>query len=206
MNRRLRIGLTGGIASGKTTAAERFIELGVAVIDADEAARAVVAPGQAGLAAVVARFGPGVLATNGELNRRALRDLVFADPALRRELEDILHPLIRAAMEERAAASGGPYLVMAIPLLVEGGDRKTVDRILVIDIDSDTQLQRVMTRDSCSLTQARAIIVAQASRAARLQAADDVIVNSGSVAELRCAVDELHRRYLDLSGSSPAAR
>jgi dephospho-CoA kinase len=206
MNRRLRIGLTGGIASGKTTAAERFIELGVAVIDADEAARTVVAPGQAGLAAVVARFGPGVLATNGELNRRALRDLVFADPALRRELEDILHPLIRAAMEERAAASGGPYLVMAIPLLVEGGDRKTVDRILVIDIDSDTQLQRVMTRDSCSLTQARAIIDAQASRAARLQAADDVIVNSGSVAELRCAVDELHRRYLDLSGSSSAAR
>jgi dephospho-CoA kinase len=206
LNRRLRIGLTGGIASGKTTAAQRFIELGVAVIDADEAARAVVAPGQAGLAAVVAKFGSGVLGADGELNRRALRDLVFSEPALRRELEDILHPLIRAAMEQRAAAAGGPYVVMAIPLLVEGGDRKSVDRILVIDIDPETQLERVMVRDSCGLTQARAIIGAQASRAARLAAADDVILNSGTVPELRGAVDELHRQYLSLSESSPAAR
>jgi dephospho-CoA kinase len=205
MTGRLRIGLTGGIASGKTTVAERFAELGATVIDADEAARAVVAPGQPGLAAVVARFGAGVLAANGDLNRRALRELVFSDPALRRELEGLLHPLIRTAMEQRAAAAGGPYLVMAIPLLVEGGERAKVDRILVVDIDADTQLERVMRRDSCSAEQARSIIAAQASRATRLQAADDVIVNSGTILELRSAVDELHQRYLGLSESSSAA-
>jgi dephospho-CoA kinase len=205
MTGRLRIGLTGGIASGKSTVAERFIELGVAVIDADEAARAVVAPGQPGLAAVIARFGPGVLAANGELNRRALRERVFSDPALRRELEGILHPLIRAAMEQRAAAAGGPYLVMAIPLLVEGGDRTRVDRILVVDVDPETQLQRVMRRDSCGAEHARSIIAAQASRAVRLEAADDVLVNSGTLLELRSAVDELHQRYLGLSEASSAA-
>jgi dephospho-CoA kinase len=205
MTGRLRIGLTGGIASGKTTVAERFAELGAAVIDADEAARAVVAPGQPGLAAVVARFGPGVLTANGELNRRALREWVFSDPAMRRELEGLLHPLIRTAMEQRAAAAGGPYLVMAIPLLVEGGERAKVDRILVVDIDVETQIERVMRRDSCSAEQARSIIAAQASRAARLAAADDVIVNAGTIRDLRSAVDELHQRYLGLSGSPSAA-
>jgi dephospho-CoA kinase len=203
MNHRLRIGLTGGIASGKSTVAQRFIELGAAVIDADEAAREVVAPGQPGLDAVVARFGPGVLAANGELNRRALRELVFSDPAMRRTLEGILHPLIRSAMEQRAAASGGPYTVMAIPLLVEGGDRTKVDRILVVDIDPETQLERVMTRDSCSADQARSIIAAQAPRAARLKAADDVILNSGTISDMRSAVDQLHHRYLKLAGVIP---
>src|SRR5882724_931042 len=132
---RLRIGLTGGIASGKSTVAQRFAELGVPVIDADVSARWVVAPGQPGLKEVVKAFGSGILLPTGELDRRALRDLVFADPQRRRELESILHPLIRADMERRAASSVGPYLVMAIPLLVEGEGRGHLDRVLVVDVD-----------------------------------------------------------------------
>src|SRR5271163_3522851 len=116
MNSRLRIGLTGGIASGKSTVSQRFIELGVPVIDADVAARAVVLPGTPGLELIVQRFGEGILAANGELDRRALRELIFNDPAARRDLDAILHPLIRVQMESHAAAAPGPYLVMAIPL------------------------------------------------------------------------------------------
>ena len=203
MARRLRIGLTGGIASGKSTVAQRFIELGVPVIDADEAARAVVLPGQPGLARVVEKFGAGMLTADGDLDRRALRNQVFSDPALRKELEGILHPLIQAEMERCAMAAAGPYLVMAIPLLLEGGGRGRVDRILVVDVDESVQLQRVMTRDSCTLEQARAILAAQASRADRLKAADDVLVNAGAVSELHQAVDRLHERYLRLVAAPP---
>jgi dephospho-CoA kinase len=207
MARRLRIGLTGGIASGKSTVAQRFVELGVPVIDADEAARAVVLPGQPGHARVVEKFGVGVLAADGQLDRRALRNQVFSDPALRKELEAILHPLIQAEMKRSAVVAVGPYLVMAIPLLVEGGrGRNQVDRILVIDVDESVQLQRVMARDSCTLDQARAILAAQASRADRLKAADDVLVNSGSVSDLHQAVDRLHERYLQLAAAAPTPR
>jgi dephospho-CoA kinase len=203
MAHRLRIGLTGGIASGKSTVAQRFIELGVPVIDADEAARAVVQPGQPGLARVVEKFGAGILTADGDLDRRALRNQVFSDPALRKELEGILHPLIQAEMERSATAAAGPYLVMAIPLLVEGGGKSRVDRILVVDVDESVQLQRVMARDSCTLEQARAILAAQASRADRLKAADDVLVNTGAVSELHQAVDRLHERYLRLVAAPP---
>ena len=199
MERRLRIGLTGGIASGKSTVAHRFMELGVPVIDADAAARAVVAPGTPGLVAVIERFGPSVLAENGELDRRALRDLVFTDPDSRRDLEAILHPLIRADMEQSAELAVGPYVVMDIPLLIEGGSRDRVDRILVVDVEEAVQLQRVMARDGCTLEQARAILASQASRAARLAAADDVLPNTGTVTDLRQAVDHLHERYLRLA-------
>jgi dephospho-CoA kinase len=202
MPHRLRIGLTGGIASGKSTVAQRFVELGIPVIDADESSRFVVAPGQPGLTELTKRFGAGVLTANGELDRRALRTLVFADSQLRRDLEAILHPLIRADMARRASAALGPYLVIAIPLLVESGNQSQVDRILVVDVDEDVQLKRVMARDSTTLEQARAILAAQASRAARLKAADDVIVNSGSVSELQQAVDGLHERYLRLAATT----
>jgi dephospho-CoA kinase len=202
MPRRLRIGLTGGIASGKSTVAQRFVELGIPVIDADESSRTVVASGQPGLAELTKRFGEGILTADGELDRRALRNLVFADPQLRRDLEAILHPLIRVDMEHRASAAAGPYLVMAIPLLVESGSQGQVDRILVVDVDEDVQLRRVMARDSTTLEQARAILEAQAPRAARLKAADDVIVNSGSVSDLRHAVDGLHERYLRLAATT----
>lgn len=199
MTRRLRIGLTGGIASGKSTVAQRFVELGVPVIDADESSRLVVAPGQPGLAAVVTKFGKGVLTANGELDRRALRDLIFSDPYARRDLEAILHPLIRADMERRAEAAAGSYIVMAIPLLVEGGSRNHLDRILVVDVEQSIQLERLIARDFISLDQARAILAAQASRASRLKAADDVLINAGTVTQLRHAVDRLHERYLQLT-------
>jgi dephospho-CoA kinase len=199
MGRRLRIGLTGGIASGKSTVAQRFTELGVPVIDADAAARAVVMAGTPGLAAVRERFGSGVIAANGELDRRALRDLVFKDPGSRRDLEALLHPLIRAEMERSAKLAAGPYVVMAIPLLVEGGSSDRVDRVLVVDVEETVQLQRVMARDGGTLEQARAILASQASRSDRLAAADDVLLNAGSVMDLRQAVDHLHEGYLRLA-------
>jgi len=199
MGRRLRIGLTGGIASGKSTVAQRFAELGIAVIDADEAARAVVEPGTPGLSEVLKRFGSGVVAENGELDRRALRNLIFSDPGARRDLEAILHPLIRAHMDRSAQMAGGPYVVMVIPLLVESGSSGRVDRILAVDVDEAVQLQRVMERDGCSLEQARAILASQASRSARLAAANDVLLNTGTVTDLRQAVDHLHERYLRLA-------
>jgi dephospho-CoA kinase len=200
---RLRIGLTGGIASGKSTVERRFAELGVPVIDADDSARAVVARGTSGLAAVVERFGAGVLTPQGELDRRELRSLIFSDVARRKELEAILHPLIRADMEERSSQATGPYIVLSIPLLVEGNSRGRWDRVLVVDADESLQVARLMSRDAVSEAEARAALAAQASRAARLAAADDVLVNSGTVADLRQAVDLLHRRYLQLAADMP---
>jgi dephospho-CoA kinase len=200
---RLRIGLTGGIASGKSTVEQRFAELGVPVINADDSARAVVARGRPGLAAVVERFGAGILTPQGELDRRELRSLIFSDTARRKELEAILHPLIRTDMEERSSLATGPYVVLSIPLLVEGNTRGRCDRILVVDADESLQLARLMSRDAVSEAEARATLTAQASRAARLAAADDVLVNSGTVAELRQAVDLLHRRYLELAAGMP---
>jgi dephospho-CoA kinase len=205
MARRLRIGLTGGIASGKSTVAARFAELGVPVIDADEVARAVVARGEPGFVQVLEKFGPRVVGANGDLDRRALRDLIFADPSSRRDLETILHPLIGAEMQRRAAAAIGPYVVMAIPLLVEGSSRDSVDRILVVDVDETVQLERLTLRDGSTPEQARAILDAQASRTNRLKAADDVLVNSGTIPEVRHAVDRLHERYMHLAEATPPA-
>jgi len=202
MSPRLRIGLTGGIASGKSTVERRLTELGVPVINADDSARAVVARGQPGLAAVIARFGNGVLTRDGELDRAAVRNLIFQSPEKRRDLEAILHPLIREHMKQQTLTATGPYLVLSIPLLVEGGaSRDRIDRILVVDADESHQVQRLMSRDSVSAEQARSILAAQASRADRLKAADDVLVNSGSVPELRQAVDQLHQRYLEMASS-----
>ncbi len=170
------------------------------VIDADVASRNVVETGKAGLEQVVRHFGPGVLDAGGNLDRRALRALIFSDPAARKALDAILHPLIRAEMEQQASTAKGPYLVMAIPLLVEGGEaRDRVDRVLVVDVDEAVQLQRVRARDGGSEEQAHAILASQASREARLAVADDVIFNSGSVADLRQAVDRLHEQYLRLA-------
>jgi dephospho-CoA kinase len=202
MGPRFRIGLTGGIASGKSTVSQRFIELGIPVVDADQAAREVVAPGSTGLAEVVRRFGHGVIGIDGSLERAALRELIFRDPSARRDLENILHPLIRADMEKKAKVAIGAYLVMAIPLLVEGGTRAGLDRILVVDVDEAVQLQRVIARDGSSAEQARAILASQASRDARLDIADDVLLNTGSVTDLRQAVDRLHRRYLGLAATN----
>ena len=199
----LRVGLTGGIASGKSTVSAAFTQLGVPVIDADEVAREVVAPGTPGLQAVVRRFGQQLLDPAGALKRGALRALIFQDPQARHDLEAILHPLIRSRMEALADATTGPYVVMAIPLLVEGGPSDRVDRILVVDADESAQVQRVQARDHVDDSQARAILAAQASRAQRLSVADDVLENRGTVAELRQAVEKLHGHYLQLAGARP---
>ena len=207
MTRPLRIGLTGGIASGKSTVTQRFGELGVPVIDADVASRSVVEPGKPGLAQVVARFGTGVLDADGQLDRSALRNLIFKDSSLRQALDAILHPLIRVEMEREATQSEGPYVVMAIPLLIEGGSAgKRMDRVLVVDADETLQIQRLQARDGSSVEQARAILASQASRAARLAAADEVLLNTGTVAELRQGVDRLHEQYLQLAQTSSSRR
>ena len=202
----LRIGLTGGIASGKSAAAAVFAELGVPVIDSDVIAREIVAPGSAGLAAIRARFGEGVLQADGQLDRRALRAQVFADPAARLDLEALTHPLIRERMAAQSAAAAGPYQIHAIPLLVEGGAKRPgIDRVLVIDCPEEIQVARVMARDRVDEASARAVLAAQASRAQRLTAADDIIVNDRGLDALRDAVTALHRRYLE-SAAVYAAR
>lgn len=197
----LRIGLTGGIASGKSAAADAFAALGVPVLDADLIAREVVEPGQPGLARLVAEFGDDLLDDRGRLDRRALRTRVFADPAARRRLEALLHPAIWARLEARSAAAGGPYQVLVIPLLVESGAAHTVDRVLVVDCAIETQVQRLRDRDGESEAGARAMLAAQASREDRLAAADDVLVNDGTPQELVQKVTELDRSYRALAAA-----
>ena len=196
-----RVALTGGIASGKTTVARLFAAHGVPLIDTDVIAREVVEPGQPALDAVVAAFGPEVLGPDGRLDRRRLRDIVFADAAARGRLESILHPAIRAEMERqsRAAAVVGPYQLLVIPLLAEGGRRDHVDRVLVVDVPEIVQVDRLMARDAVTREQAGAVLQAQASRAARLAIADDVVTNTGGVEELERQVAELHALYQRLA-------
>ena len=197
-----RVGLTGGIASGKSRVAEFFAALGVPVIDSDVIAREIVAPGSEGLAAIVRRFGPSVLRTDGQLDRRALRELVFADPAARGDLEAITHPLIRSRMHELNAEARGPYVINEIPLLAETGGRRDLDRVLVVDCPEALQVARVMARDHVDEAAARAVIAAQAPRSARLAIADDVIVNEGDLTTLEAAVRALHERYQTLAAGS----
>lgn len=195
----LRIGLTGGIASGKSTVARLFAALGIPIIDTDEIAREVVAPGSALLPQLVARFGEGILNREGALDRAALRAIVFADCAARAELDALTHPAILERMRARSAAASGPYQILAIPLLVEKGAAREVDRVLVVDSDEAAQIRRVQARDGVTLEQARAILAAQAPRAARLAIADDVIVNDGDLHRLRDQVGQLHARYVAVS-------
>jgi dephospho-CoA kinase len=195
VDRPLRIGLTGGIASGKTTVAKLFAARGVPILDTDQIARDVAEPGQPALAEVVAAFGQDILGPDGRLDRPRLRARVFADPDSRQRLEAILHPAIRAELARRAEAAGGPYQVWVIPLLVEGGQVDRVDRILVVDCPEAVQLARVQARDGETEDSARAILAAQASRAQRLAAADDVIVNDGEEAGLGPQVAALDARY-----------
>ena len=197
--RPFRVALTGGIASGKSTVADLFADLGVPVIDTDLIARQVVAPGQPALEEIVARFGPGVLDAEGGLDRRRMRERIFSDPEARRGLEAILHPAIRAEMERQSAAAGGAYQLLVIPLLAEGGRRDHVDRVLLVDVPEELQLERLAGRDRVTAAQARASLEAQATRAQRLEIADDVISNTGPVDELRSKVAALHRKYLALA-------
>jgi len=191
----LLIALTGGIASGKTAVAELFAKLGVPVLDTDQIAREVVAPGMPALAQLVAEFGPGILDAHGGLDRARMRERVFADPVQRRKLEAITHPAIREELARRAAAAGGDYQIHVIPLLVETGRAEAYDRVLVVDCPEDAQIERLVARDGTSREQAEEILGAQASRAERLNAAHDVIENTGTFADLERFVGTLHRNY-----------
>jgi dephospho-CoA kinase len=196
-----RIGLTGGIASGKSTVSSLFGALGVPVIDADEVARDVVAPGSMLLQQVFDRFGPQLRRPDGSLDRTGLRRMVFADAARRRQLEALLHPAISVRTEKLAAQAGGPYQIHVIPLLVETHAGSRFDRVLVVDCAPALQLARLQARDGCDAEQARAMLDAQASREARLAAADDVIANDGETADLVPKVAALHQKYRALAAS-----
>ena len=197
--RAFRVGLTGGIASGKSTAANFFAALGVPILDSDQIAREVVEPGQPPLERLVERFGPGILTPDGHLDRPALRDIVFSDPKARADLEALTHPAIGAALEAQSAAAGGPYQILVIPLLVEKNLAAHVDRVLVVDCDEALQVRRLRERDGSTAAQVQAILSAQVARAARLKAADDVIHNDADMSAVRDQVAALHARYLELA-------
>ena len=197
----LLIALTGGIASGKSAVARLFADRNVPVLDTDQIARDVVEPGQPALTQITRIFGAGVLDPSGRLDRSRMRDLVFADPAQRRQLEAILHPAIRAELQRRSALAKGPYQIHVIPLLVESGQRGNYDRILVVDCPEEEQLRRLTARDGSTVEQAKNILAAQTSREQRLSVADDVIVNTGSVDDLTGFVATLHENYALLANA-----
>jgi len=198
------VGLTGGIASGKSTAAKFFGALGVPVLDSDQIARDVVEPGQPPLERLIERFGRKILTPDGHLDRPALRDIVFSDPKARADLEALTHPAIGAAMEARSAAAGGPYQILVIPLLVEKNLASHVDRVLVVDCEEELQIRRLHNRDGSTSAQVEAILKAQAPRAARLKAADDIIHNDTNMSAVRDQVAALHARYLELAARAGA--
>jgi dephospho-CoA kinase len=195
----LRIGLTGGIASGKSTVAGLFAALDVPIIDADQIAREVVAPGTALRAALFEHFGEQIRDASGGLDRAALRRLVFADAQRRQELEALLHPAIRERAQQLSAQAPGPYQIHVIPLLIETGAAGHYQRVLVVDCPEPLQRTRLRARAGISAYEADAMLAAQASRAARLARADDVIVNDTDVAALRPQVAALHQRYLQIA-------
>jgi len=203
-SRVFRVGLTGGIASGKSTVAKFFAALGVPIIDTDQVARDVVEPGQPPLERLVERFGGAILTPDGHLDRPKLREIVFSDPKARADLEALTHPAIGTAVEAWSAAAGGPYQILIIPLLVEKNLVSQVDRALVVDCDEELQIRRLQARDGSTGEQARAILNAQTSRNARLKAAHDVIQNDGDLSGVRDQVSALHARYMELAGHSGA--
>ncbi len=191
-----RVALTGGIGSGKSTVAERFAALGVAVSDADAIAHQFTAADGEALPAIAAAFGTEMIDANGALDRARLRRRVFADPAARRQLEGILHPLIRARMFEETEAISAPYALLAIPLLFETGQQALVDRVLVVDVPEAVQIARVQSRSGLDPTEIKRIVASQINRAERLAAADDVIDNRAEASRLAPRVAHLHRAYL----------
>ena len=190
------LGISGGIGSGKTAATDHFQTLGIDVIDADIVAREIVQIGEPVLAAIAEHFGQSVLQADGTLNRAALREIVFADPAQRKALEAITHPAIRQRLHEQCLAAQSPYAILASPLLWESGQASLTQRSLLIDVSEETQLARASQRDGVNEAQIRAIMAAQWSREQRLAAANDVISNEGSVAELQQQINAIHQTYL----------
>lgn len=193
------VGLTGGIGSGKTAVSDRFAALGIKVVDADVCARVVVEPGKPALQQIAEHFGQDVLNSDGTLDRARLRQIVFADDGERKWLESLLHPLIFEEMWGQLQSATSPYAILVSPLLIEGGQTAICQRILVVDVPEDIQLARTMLRDTNSAEQVQAIMATQASRQARLEKADDVIVNESDLEALWQQVDRLHRQYLSLA-------
>ena len=196
------VGLTGGIGSGKSAVGRLFEQQGITVVDTDAIAHALTAPGGGAMTAIRAEFGDAMANADGALDRTAMRALVFADPSARARLEAILHPMIRADSERQLQQRppGSPYAILMVPLLIESGDyRKRVNRIAVVDCAESTQIERVIRRNGLARSEIERILAAQATRAERLAAADDVIDNDGSLAELPAQVERLHRHYLELS-------
>ena len=200
------VGLTGGIASGKSTVAERFARHGVPVIDADALARQVVEPGQPTLARLIETFGPDILDAEGRLDRERLRRRVFADPEQRRALDRIMHPAIGLAMQQALRAAQGPYVILMVPLLVETGQHRMVNRVLVVDVPEAEQLQRLLARDGIDEPLATTMIQAQATRLQRLAIADDVLVNDGPLAAIGAHVAALDGLYRRLAGARSGDR
>lgn len=199
MSAPLRIGLTGGIASGKTTVAGLFAELGATIIDTDVIAREVVAPGQPALDEIASEFGASLIDADGVLDRAALRELIFADGDARRRLEAILHPRIGEETRRLSNQPTSDYQMIVVPLLINSSLKDLVDRILVVDCDEETQIRRLTARDGESEDLARRILAAQASRTERLAIADDIIRNDGTVADMRLQVAALHEIYQSLA-------
>lgn len=194
------VGVTGGIGSGKSSAAALFAELGAGIVDTDDIAHEVTRPGGAAMAGITAAFGAGVMAADGSLDRAAMRELVFADPARRKVLEGILHPMIRADARRRVAASTAPYVLLVVPLLLESaGYPDLVQRVLVIDCDESLQIRRTMQRSGLTEEAVRAIMAVQLPRQQRLARADDVLHNDGDLAGLRSQVAALHESYRNLA-------
>ncbi len=194
----LVIGVTGGIGSGKSAVTDRFAEHGVTVVDADLAARVIVQPGKPALQSIAEHYGEGLILDNGELDRAALRTIIFADPEERHWLEALTHPLINEEIQAQIAAASSSYTILASPLLIETMQHQLVDRILVVDVPVELQIQRTVARDQNSEQQVRAIINSQASREERLAKADDVIVNDRGLSWLDQEVKRLHAFYLSL--------
>lgn len=192
----LVIGVTGGIGSGKTTVANLFSSLGVPVIDADELARQVVAPGQPAYEEILQHFGTTILSKSGELDRRRLRERIFSDSAKRDRLEAIVHPRVYAQMKHLLDCLETPYAIVVVPLLIESGARELVDRVLVVDSPEELQIERTHRRDGTTRAAVKKILAAQLDRSARLSAADDVIENDASLEALAKVVSRLHRQYL----------
>ncbi|WP_432460125.1 MULTISPECIES: dephospho-CoA kinase [unclassified Agarivorans] len=195
------IGLTGGIASGKSQASALFEALGVAVVDADVVARQLVEPGQPALNQIIKHFGPQLQLANGQLDRAALRKIIFSEPEQKTWLNHLLHPLIRQQMQQQLDAAEGPYKILVAPLLLENKLDKLVDRVLMIDTPVALQIARTMARDKVNQSQAEQIIGAQMDREAKLAAATDIIVNDGELSLLADKVKEFHRIYLNLAKS-----
>ena len=191
--------LTGGIASGKTSVSDRFAQLGVPIIDTDVIAHRIVEPGQPALSQIYREFGEDFVTAEGRLDRRKMRSAIFSNPDLKTRLENILHPAIAAEASRQVDLLDTAWCILVIPLLVESDSFPWIDRVLVVDVEEAVQIERVMARDSITKEQALAILNAQSSRQERVALADDIIDNSGNLDQLNSSVDQLYRKYTDLS-------